>query len=164
MKPTQWFLLAGAVLGIAVLVLLARHKQGVLEAGLPLRITCTDRLTAQTQAGPGAIPVAGTGSMAPYIPAAPAGSDPLTTIMAYVVIDPEATYSNIKLGSLCIYAADWTKFHVMHQASAQDSLGWIGSGLHNARSESFARITPQNFVGIVARVYTWPAAADKPSP
>lgn len=156
MKPTQWLFLAGAVLGIAVLVLIARHKQGVLERGLPPRIVCTNQVDALQQAGPGAIPVLGTGSLAPYIAAAPAGSDPLNTVMAYAVIDPAATFADIRAGKLCVYSTDWTKFRVMHQASSRDSLGYIGSGLHNARSESWARITPQNFVGIVARVYVWP--------
>jgi len=156
MKPAQWLLLIGAVLGIALLVLLARHKQGVLERGLPPRIVCTDRAAALAQAGAGAIPVLGTGSLAPYVPAAPEGSDPLQTVMAYAVIDPAASFADIKPGTLCIYSADFTPYRVMHQASAKDSLGWIGSGLHNAHSESFARITPQNFVGIVGRVYVWP--------
>lgn len=156
MKAGQWILIVGAVIGCAALMLLARHKQRVLLDGLPPRIVCASNADALTRAGPGAVPVAGTGSLAPFIAAAPAGSDPVATIMAYAVIDPSATFEDIRGGTLCIYSADWTKLHVMHQASAQDSLGWIGSGLHNARSESWARITPENFVGIVARVYVWP--------
>jgi hypothetical protein len=156
MKTANWLLLAGAAIGLVVLVLLARHKQGVLERGLPLRIYCADKLDALTRAGAGAIPISGTGSLAPYIPAAPAGSNPVETIVAFAIIDPAATYHEIKAGTLCIYSADWTKYRVIHQASARDSLGWIGSGLHNARSESNARITAQNFIGIVARVYVWP--------
>lgn len=156
MKPTQWLYLAGAILGITVLVLLARHNQSVLERGLPPRIVCASRSLALTQAGPGAIPVLGTGSLAPYIPAAPAGSDPMATVVAYAVIDPAATFADIQPGTLCVYSPDWTKGRVIHQASSRDSLGWIMSGLHNAHSESFARVTPQNLVGIVARVYVWP--------
>ena len=156
MKPAQWILLVSAVLGIAVLVIIARHKQSVLENGLPLRIVCNDQTDALKRAGGGAIAISGTGSLAPFIAAAPAGSDPSATVMAYAVIDSTATFGDIRAGTLCIYAANWTKLPVMHQASAKDSLGWIGSGLHNSRSESFARITPQNFVGIVARVYVWP--------
>jgi len=156
MKPANWLFIAGAVVGLAVLVLLARNKQNVLERGLPPRIVCTDRAAALAQAGAAAIPVLGTGSLAPYVPAAPAGSDPLQTIMAYAVIDPAASFADIKPGALCIYSADFTPYRVMHQASAKDSLGWIGSGLHNAHSEASWRITPQNFVGIVGRVYVWP--------
>jgi len=155
-KTLQWTLVVGAIIGLSVLVFLARQKQRVLERGLPLRIVCVDQSDALKRAGSGAIPIAGTGSLAPFIAAAPSGSDPLATVMAYAVIDSTATFADIRSGTLCIYAADWTKYRVMHQASARDSLGWIGSGLHNARSEAFARITPQNFVGIVARVYVWP--------
>ena len=156
MKAGQWILIVGAVIGCAALMFLARHKQRVLLDGLPPRIVCASKADALTQAGPGAIPVLGTGSLAPFISAAPAGSDPLQTVMAYAVIDPSATFEDIRGGTLCIYDADWTKFRLMHQASAQDSLGWIGSGLNNAHSEAAWRITPQNFVGIVARVYVWP--------
>ncbi len=156
MKPTHWLFLLGAVIGIAVLVLIARHKQTVLERGLPPRVVCASAADALTQAGPGAIPVLGTGSLAPYLPPSAPGLDPLKTVVAYAAIDPTSRFDDIRAGTLCIYSADWTKFHVMHQASTRDSLGWIGSGLNNAHSESFARITPKNFVGIVARVYVWP--------
>lgn len=159
MKPSHWLFVVGAVIGLAVLLLLARSKQRVLERGLPTRIACTSQLDAQVQAGAGAIAVLGTGSLAPYLPHASPGLDPLKTVVAFAVIDPAATFDSIRAGTLCIYSADWTKFRVMHQASSQDARGWIGSGLNNARSESFARITPQNFVGIVARVYVWPPVA-----
>ena len=59
MKTANWLLLAGAAIGLVVLVLLARHKQGVLERGLPPRIVCTDRAAALAQAGAGAIRVPG---------------------------------------------------------------------------------------------------------
>lgn len=153
MKPAQWLLLICAVAGIALLVLLAKHKQTVLEHGLPPRIECANIADAQKQAGSLAIPIAGTGSLAPYIPASPAGVDPFTTIVAYAVIDPLLTYEDIKPGTLCIYTADWTTFRVMHQLSTKDHLGWIASGLHNAHSEASWRVTPKSFVGIVSRVY-----------
>jgi len=156
MKPTQWLLILGAVVGLAALVFLAIHNQNVLERGLPPRIHCKNQGDALLQAGHGAIPVLGTGSLAPYIPAAPAGSDPMVTVVAYAVIDHAATFAEISPGTLCIYAPDWTKGRVMHQAAARDSLGWIMSGLHNAHSEAGWRVTQQNFVGIVARVYVWP--------
>ena len=42
-----------------------------------------------------------------------------------------------------------------HQAAQRDGLGWIMSGLHNPRSESAWRITPQNFDGIVRATFVW---------
>ena len=156
MKLVQWIFLLGAVAGIAVLVLLARHKQRVLAVGLPPRIVCVDRLAALEQSGAGAIPVLGTGSMSPFIPPAPAGTDPMQTITAFAVIDSAASFADVRTGALCIYAPDWSRGRVMHQAASHDSAGWIMSGSHNAHSEAAWRVTPQNFVGIVARVYVWP--------
>ena len=101
-------------------------------------------------------PVLGTGSMAPYIPAAPTGADPHATVMAYVVIDPAASFENITAGALCIYRTEWSpRYSVLHQAAQRDGLGWIMSGLHNPRSESAWRITPQNFDGIVRATFVW---------
>ena len=155
MKTAQWLLLLGAVTGLAVILLVSRHKQAVLKLGLPPRIVCADRLSALTLAGAGAIPVLGTGSMSPFIPSAPKGSDPMQTVVAFAVIDPAATFDEITIGALCVYAPDWTKNRVMHQAASKDAGGWIMSGLNNSSSEAFTRITPQQFVGIVAKVYVW---------
>ena len=71
--------------------------------------------------------------------------------MAYVVIDPAASFDAITPGALCIYRTEWSpRYSVLHQAAAQrDGLGWIMSGFHNPRSESAWRITPQNFDGVV---------------
>jgi hypothetical protein len=147
-------------LGIAALlvsiILIARHKEAVLVAGLPVRIVCADQSAAKEQAGPGAIAVLGTGSMAPYIPAALPGLDPLATIVAYAVLDSTATFDGITKGALIVYLPAWTKGQVMHQAAARDAGGWIMSGLHNERSETWERLTPANYVGTVARVYVWP--------
>ena len=160
MKPSHWLLVAVAVIGLIGLMFLARHKQRVLIDGLPPRIVCADMLDAKKQAGEGASPVLGTGSMVPFIPASPAGADPYKTFVAYAVIDARAGYADITPGKLCVYRYGFdpsgNPLYAIHGASTQDSLGWIGSGLHNARSESWARITPENFVGIVARVYVWP--------
>lgn len=155
MRLAQWILLFSAIAGIAVLVIIARRKQGMLENGLPPRIVCVDFADALTRAPANALPILGTGSLAPYIPHAAAGLDPLKTVVALAVIDPSSTFDDIRAGTLCIYSADWTKFRVMHQASSKDALGWIGSGLNNAHSEAFTRITQANFVGIVSKVYVW---------
>jgi len=146
----------GLVLLLAAIVLVARHKESVLVAGLPVRIVCTDQAAAKEQAGLGAIAVLGTGSMAPYIPAALPGRDPLSTVVAYAVLDGTATFDGITKGALIVYAPAWAKGRVMHQAALLDSGGWIMSGLHNERSETWERLTPATYVGTVARVYVWP--------
>ncbi len=146
-----------ALLALLAVVILAARNQRVLEAGLPPRIECASEAEARERAGAGAVRILGTGSMAPYIPAAPAGRDPHATTVAFAVMEPGATFADIATGKLCTYRPEWdAKAHVIHGAAARDGLGWIMSGLHNARSESWARVTAANFTGIVARVYVWP--------
>ena len=147
----------GIALLLAAVLLVARHKEATLVAGLPPRIVCTDQAAALAQAGPAAaIPIRGTGSMAPYIPPAAPGLVPVDTVVAYVVLAPSATYESVAVGALVLYTANWTKHHVLHQAALKDQLGWIMSGLHNERSETWERLTPANYKGTVARVYVWP--------
>lgn len=145
-------------LGVAALVvvlLLARRNRNTLERGLPPRVVCASRAEAERQAGGGAVAVLGTGSMAPYIPAAGAGLDPLATICAYVVLVPGATVADVTEGALCIYVPNWAGRNVMHQAAAFDGGGWIMTGLHNKTYENSERMTGEKFVGLVARTYVW---------
>lgn len=147
----------GAIATLALLIGLALHFQHVLEAGLPPRVECASQSEAQAKASAGAIPVLGTGSMAPYIPAARAGLDPKKTIVAYVVPQSGATFAAVKAGSLCIYSPEWdANARYLHQAAQQDGDGWIMTGLHNAEYESHWRVTPANFIAIAAKVYVWP--------
>jgi hypothetical protein len=148
-------LLALLALGLAVLLALAWRSARTLREGLPLRIAVATQAEAQALA-PGAVPVLGTGSMAPYIPAARAGLDPLTTVCAYVVLVPNARYTEITPGALCIYVPAWAGRNVMHQAAQLDAGGWIMTGLNNKGYETSERVTARNFVGLVARTYVWP--------
>jgi hypothetical protein len=142
-------------LGLVVVVVLAWRSARTLRDGLPLRIVAKSQVEAQSLAGPAAIAIAGTGSMAPYIPAAASGLNARQTVCAYVVLVPNAPYTAITPGALCIYQPVWEKGHVMHQAAALDAGGWIMTGLHNERYENKDRVTALNFVGIVARTYVW---------
>ncbi len=153
-----------ALLALAVAVAFAGmiavgiHSQHVLEDGLPPRVECETALDAWIKAGPSAIPVLGTGSMAPYIPASAPGADPHKTVVAYVAPVRGATYSDITPGALCVYryqSAPGVSLLVIHGAAQKDSAGWIMSGLHNAHSESWARVTPENFVALVGKTYVW---------
>ena len=148
-------LLAVLALGLVVVLALALRSERVLTAGLPLRIVVKSEAEAWTLAGPAAVVVLGTGSMAPYIPAAPKGADPLRTVCALVVLVPHARYADIKAGALCIYVPVWAGRNVMHQAAQIDSGGWIMTGLGNKEYENKERVTATNFVGIVARTYVW---------
>jgi len=153
--------------GIAVLCFiggLALRFQNKMEDGLPPQSQCANRAEALDAAvhaaGPG-VPiyaVVGTGSMVPYLPAAPAGQVPLDTVVAYAVPRASATFADIQEGDLCTYRADWLPDPancVMHQAAMKDHAGWIMSGLHNKSSESGDRVTARNFRAIVARTYVW---------
>ena len=149
-------LVALLALGLGVVLGLALHSERVLKAGLPLRIVAKSQEEARTLAGLGSVAVLGTGSMAPYIAAAPAGSDPLATVMAYVVTVQGATIADVRAGSLCIYVPEWAGRHVMHQAASFSEGGWIMTGLGTKSYETTERMTGRNFVGIVSRTYIWP--------
>lgn len=149
-------LVAVLALGLVVVLGLALRSERVLTAGLPLRIVAKTQQEAQTLAGLGAVAVLGTGSMAPYIAAAPKGSDPLATVMAYVVTVQGATIADVRAGSLCIYVPEWAGRHVMHQAASFANGGWIMTGLGTKSYEMTERMTGRNFVGIVTRTYIWP--------
>ena len=148
-------LVVALVLGLAALLVVSKRKQADLARGLPPRIVCASQGEAFALAGVGATPVLGTGSMAPWIPAALPGLDPRQTVVAYAVIDTAATFDGITTGALVVYFAAWAGGRVIHQAAARDSGGWIMSGLHNERSETWERVTAANYIGTVARVYVW---------
>lgn len=151
-----------AALFVALLLGLALYWQRQLAAGVPPRELCADQAAARIRAdafagehGGTVIPVLGTGSMAPFIPAAAPGSDPLRTVVAFVVVG--GRFEEISTGRLVVYRAEFSpKFSVMHQAAAEDAGGWIMTGLHNRSYENRTRVTPANFIGIAARVFTWP--------
>ena len=155
MTPRRLLLLAVLVLGLVVVLGLALRSERVLTAGLPLRIIVASEADAWTLAGPSAVVVLGTGSMAPYIPSAPAGADPLRTVSALAVLVSGASYSDIKAGALVIYVPRWAGRNVMHQAAQIDAGGWIMTGLGNKDYENRERVTAANFVGIVQRTYIW---------
>lgn len=149
-------LVALLALGLVVVLGLALRSERTLTAGLPLRIVAKSQEEARTLAGLGAVAVLGTGSMAPYIAAAPKGSDPLSTVMAYVVTVQGATIADVRAGSLVIYSINYVAgSNTMHQAAQLDAGGWIMTGLGNKAYENKVRVTKENFVGIVSRVYVW---------
>lgn len=155
---------ATALALLAVLVFMGLKQQEVLEKGLPPRddvaLTQTEALQrayAYSNVHGGTIyPILGTGSMVPYIPPSKPGLNPKKTIVAYAVGMAYPSYTMIQKGDLCIYTAEWDKnLSVIHSAAQKTRDGWVMSGLHNVRSESWARVTPSNFQDIVTRVFVW---------
>ena len=155
MNLKRSLLLAVLALGLVVVLGLALRSERVLLAGLPTRVVVASEADAWTLAGPSSVMVLGTGSMTPYIPAAAKGADPLRTVCALVVLVSGASYADIKAGSLCIYFPVWAGRNGMHQAAQLDAGGWIMTGLGNKAYENKVRVTAENFVGIVSRVYVW---------
>lgn len=152
MKQVRYILLAAGA--IALIAALAWWQQRTMVAGLPPRYVCANELDARAKAGPTAYAVLGTGSMAPFIPPASKGADPMKTVVAYAVPGGKK-YADIRKGDLVSYWADWAHGNVLHQAAQKDSGGWIMSGLHNSQSESFARVTPETFRSVISEVYVW---------
>jgi hypothetical protein len=99
------------------------------------------------------VPIAGTGSMAPYIPPGKTltAEAQKNEIVAYVVTAAGATFADIAKGDLVIYRPKWNESRpVMHQAALYHDGGWVMSGLANRHSETGERMTAENFTGLVA--------------
>ena len=148
--------LVGLVVGllIAALLLLAFWQHRAMASGLPPRIVCLSPVDAHMQAGPTAYEVLGTGSMAPYIPAAPKGADPLKTVVA-LAKPVSLPFKAIRKGDLVVYRPKWANGLIIHQAAQETASGWIMSGLGNKQSESFEPITEKEFVALIGAVYVW---------
>jgi hypothetical protein len=143
------------VAGVIGAVLWQRRR---LIAALPPRQDCANSIEALNYAnifanvsGGIVLAVAGTGSMAPYI----RGGDP-TGVVAYVVTNPHRCFAQVEIGELCSYhpesdpTANW-----LHQTAERDDAGWIMTGLANRQHENWMRMTAANFVGVIARTFTW---------
>lgn len=147
----RWYHPVAGLGALAALLLLAYFQHRSMVAGLPPRIICASEAEAKEKAGLGALGVLGTGSMVPFIPASPANPQ---SIVAYAAPSGKR-FNELRKGDLVVYYADWAKGNVIHQAAERDGKGWIMSGLGNARSESFARVTEKDFFFHVEAVYVW---------
>jgi hypothetical protein len=119
--------------------------------------TAHDAHVAVIVAGYRVAEVAGTGSMAPWIPRAPAGYNPHTTVVAYAGLDG-TTYDELKPGMVVVYS----KFGVpvIHRLGTKDARGFIAYGSANGGKDRSASgelgfVTPYTFIGRVAFVATY---------
>lgn len=144
-----------ALLVLIGLLFLAWQQHKAMVAGLPARHVCASQEEARQQAGGLAYPVLGTGSMAPYLPASRPGVDLSSVVVAYAVPDVLKGFNDVKKGDLCVYWAGWAMATVVHQAAEKDKSGWVMSGLNNKRSETWARMTPDNFRAVIKEVYVF---------
>lgn len=148
--------LAGAVF-VALLLGIAWRSQHVLEAGLPPKTLCASEADARERAlldivahGGSLLVTSGTPSMEPYIVGRAYG--------VYI----SRPFAEVPVGRLILYhpvggtAGLSPESILCHVLAARDTAGGIPSGLHNARSEAWGRVTEANFVGEVVAIYSWP--------
>lgn len=62
-------------------------------------------------------------------------------------------YPSIKQGQVLVYNATYHDKPIIHRAVEHDSHGWLMAGDNSPRSESWARVTDQNYLGTVVAVY-----------
>lgn len=62
-------------------------------------------------------------------------------------------FSNIKEGQILVYHATYNKNPIIHRAVQHDSYGWLMSGDSAKISESWSRVTEQNYIGTVIAIY-----------
>ena len=95
------------------------------------------------------VPVTGTGSMAPWIPAHPQGRE---VIVAYAGLD-DTPYAELKPGNVVVYSRFGES--VIHRLGEQDSRGFLAFGIAN-RDRDSGFVTPANYVGKVVMVALYP--------
>lgn len=78
-------------------------------------------------------------------------------IVGRVHLVSEATpFEELRVGQVAIYRADWHPASpVAHRLVLRDSYGFIPSGDNVRNSESWMRVTPENYLGRVVAIYTW---------
>lgn len=62
-------------------------------------------------------------------------------------------FNNIKKGHILVYHATYNKNPIIHRAVDNDSYGWLMSGDSAKHSESWSRVTKENYIGTVVAVY-----------
>lgn len=84
--------------------------------------------------------VSHTGSMKPFLQ----GGEYVVTV---------ANYEAIRLGQILVYYAPYNKSPLVHRAVQKDKDGWIMSGDSAKHTESWYRVTKDNYLGTVVSVY-----------
>lgn len=84
--------------------------------------------------------VSHTGSMKPLLQ----GGEHVVTVLAF---------DSVQKGQVLVYHASYNRNPIIHRAVQRDSYGWLMSGDSAPRSESWARVTKDNYIGTVVAVY-----------
>ena len=64
-----------------------------------------------------------------------------------------AKFDTVKRGQVLVYRATYNANPIIHRAVEQDKYGWLMSGDSSPRSESWARVTSENYLGTVVAIY-----------
>jgi hypothetical protein len=84
--------------------------------------------------------VSHTGSMEPLLQ----GGEHVVTVLAF---------GSVQKGQVLVYHASYNRNPIIHRAVQRDSYGWLMSGDSAPHSESWARVTKDNYIGTVVAVY-----------
>jgi hypothetical protein len=121
---------------------------------LPPRYVVNSEQEAHTLGGwPQTVPVAGTGSMKPYIPGS---TDPNDVVAVAAVESPP--YEALKKGDLVIYR--WKNKLVIHQIVARQGKNWIAAGLNNSYYDGPV-VSRETFLNRVKQVYVLAQASKR---
>lgn len=84
-----------------------------------------------------------------------ASMEPLIVGRVYLVSE-SAPFEELRVGQVVIYRADWHPASpVVHRLVLKDSYGFIPSGDNVRISESWMRVTAENYLGRVVAIYSW---------
>jgi hypothetical protein len=129
------------------------HLTGAIT---PTKLVCADQLDAllacencATANGGTIVTTSGTPSM-----------EPLIHGKTYAVI-VKLPYESIAKRDLLVYmgrpdANKPDRFKMLHRAVLHDRYGWMMSGDNNRWSESWDRVTPETYVGVVVALFEYP--------
>lgn len=143
---------------LSILFILALAGCGPRLEPLPKTEIYPNEATAKVviiNRGLGLVPVTGTGSMAPWIPAHPLGQK---IIVAYAGIEL-TPYADLKSGNVVIYSRYGQ--NIIHRLGEQDSRGFLAFGIANEYGDrnddgGLGFVTPYNYVGKVVAVTLFP--------
>jgi hypothetical protein len=65
-------------------------------------------------------------------------------------------FDDIKVGDILVYHASYNKNPIIHRAALKDKHGWLMSGDSSRLSESWARVTKDNYLGTAVVGYRKP--------
>ncbi len=80
--------------------------------------------------------------------------EPAIITPCYSVVVP-TPWESLQEGDIAIYLPKWHSGMVIHRCVQKDSGGWIMSGDNNSRSESWERMTKDNYFGKLQSVHKW---------